>query len=86
MRKKYVTGYRKSSVTCFIVRGRGLYRKSFKKTPEKRKSGISEKKCYMDPRNIKNKEKTSNIGVCNLKILHRPCESITSAMQVSKVL
>lgn len=50
MRKKNVTGYRKSSVTCFFVRGRGLYRKSLKKTPKNRKSGISEGKFLHRPR------------------------------------
>ena len=57
MRKKYVTGYRKSSVTCFIVRGRGLYRKSLKKIPEKRKSGISEEKMLHGPQKHKKQGK-----------------------------
>ena len=53
IRKKFVVRYQKSRVTCFSIRGRGLYRKSFKKTPEKRKSGISEEKIFYRPQKHK---------------------------------
>ena len=49
MQKKCVVRYRKSNVTCFLVRRRGLYRENFKKTPKKGKCGISEEKISHRP-------------------------------------
>lgn len=38
--KKWILGYQKSSVTCFLERIQGLYRKSLPKIPENLKIGV----------------------------------------------
>lgn len=40
MQEKYAVGYQKSSVTCFLERIQGLYRKSLPKIPENLKIGV----------------------------------------------